>query len=59
MIWDKKTKKRIVGLYGDFLSEKLLIIVAGIHGNEQSGILALEQVFHSEQTLVFSLFLML
>lgn len=45
MIWDKKTKKRIVGLYGDFLSEKLLIIVAGIHGNEQSGIMALEQVF--------------
>jgi succinylglutamate desuccinylase len=45
MIWDKKTKKRILGLYGDFLSEKLLIIVAGIHGNEQSGILAIQQVF--------------
>jgi succinylglutamate desuccinylase len=45
MIWDKKTKKRILGLYGDFLSEKLIIIVAGIHGNEQSGILAIQHVF--------------
>lgn len=45
MIWDKKTKKRILGLYGDFLSENLLIIVAGIHGNEQSGVIAIQNVF--------------
>ncbi len=53
MIWDKKTKKRILGLYGDFLSEKLLIIVAGIHGNEQSGILAIQNVFDYLKKLNF------
>ena len=53
MIWDKKTKKRILGLYGDFLSEKLLIIVAGIHGNEQSGILAIQNVFDYLKRLNF------
>lgn len=45
MIWDKKIKKRIIGLYGDILSDNLMIVVVGIHGNEQAGLIALSNVF--------------
>jgi succinylglutamate desuccinylase len=45
MIWDKKIKKRIIGLYGDIMSENLLIVLAAVHGNEKSGVIALENIF--------------
>lgn len=45
MIWNKNIKKRIIGLYGDILSENLLIVLVGIHGNEHAGIKGVQRVF--------------
>jgi succinylglutamate desuccinylase len=36
---------RIIGEYGDISKGKLLIVLAGIHGNELAGIKALESIF--------------
>ena len=46
MIWNKKLKKRIIGLYGDLLSDKLVIAMGGVHGNEKAGVEAIKQVVH-------------
>lgn len=37
--------ERIIGEYGDISKGKLLIVLAGIHGNELAGIRALEEIF--------------
>lgn len=39
-------KDRIIGEYGDLSKGKLLMVLAGIHGNELAGIKALEELFH-------------
>ncbi|NJO02126.1 MAG: hypothetical protein HC880_10930 [Bacteroidia bacterium] len=39
--------QRIIGKYGNTHSKTLIICLGGIHGNEPSGIFALEQVFHA------------
>lgn len=44
MIWNKKLKKRIIGLYGDLLSDNLVIAMGGVHGNEPAGVEAIRQV---------------
>lgn len=44
MIWSKEIKKRILGIYGDILSNNLLIVLAGVHGNETAGIQAIQNV---------------
>lgn len=41
---------RIIGEYGSGASGSLLFVTAGIHGNEPSGVIALQRVFKALQT---------
>jgi succinylglutamate desuccinylase len=36
---------RIIGDYGDLFGDRLLLVIGGLHGNEHSGVTALEWVF--------------
>lgn len=37
---------RVIGRYGGDHSGPLLLVIAGIHGNEKAGVLALQKIFH-------------
>jgi len=47
VIWDKRIKKRIIGSYGDLNSDRLLVVLAGVHGNEHAGVKACERIFQT------------